>query len=164
MPYLVAIDYTHVEERSTYHMLLLLFVGSAAASFKVLVTVAQEDSTNQTAATSFKVLVTVAQEDSTNQTDAASFKVLVTVAQGTPPTKQLQPPLNLITISQERKVHKPNSRTERTFPNDKNCQHNKHASMSIMRFNGTNYFLPFFVLFSFTESRTCIATFGIFWY
>ena len=59
-----------------YYILLLLLiapVGSAIASFKELVTVAQENSTNQTA----DVLV----ED------------------------QLQPPLDLVPVSQEQELH-----------------------------------------------------------
>ncbi len=47
--------YTHI---NTHHMLLLLLtthVGSARASFKHLVTVAQENTTNQTATASFEL-------------------------------------------------------------------------------------------------------------
>ena len=110
-------------------------------------------------------LVTVAQEDSTNQTATASTGLGHSCTGGlhqpnscslhwtwsqlhrrTPPTKQLQPPLDLVTAAQEdstnqtatasialcklpkvREVHKLNSRIERTLPNsnpDKNRQYN----------------------------------------
>ncbi len=50
----------------------------------------------------------------------ASFMDLVAVARRISPIKQLQPPLDLVTISMEHEVHKLNSKTEHGLPNDKN--------------------------------------------
>ena len=57
----------------------------------------------------------------------ASFKDLVTFAQENSTNQQPQPPLDLETVSMEREFLKLNSRTERSYNSDNNCQPNKHV-------------------------------------
>ena len=78
-----------------------------------------------------------------------SLKELVTVAHENSSNKQLN---DLVTVSKEWVVHKPNSRIEYALPNSNSGryrQYSKHAGMSI--FN--SQYLPLFTIFGFTGSR-----------
>ena len=48
-----------------------------------------------------------------------------------PLIKWLLSHLDLVTVSKEWEIHKPNGRTGRDFNSDKNSQHNIYASMSV---------------------------------
>ena len=93
----------------------------------------------------------------------ASFKDLVTVVQENSTNQQLQPPLDLATVSKEQIVHIPNNRTKHALNNsnsDRNCQPNKNASMSVLGFTAFTSFCQFFVclfvcLFHWIEKQSC---------